>query len=60
MTEFVKLIEGAVLYTSAESVNFDPGGPGGRQNTKGCKKICNVFLVHRLAERNDIWHNDGA
>ena len=30
-----------------------------RQNTEGCKKICKAFLVQRLAERDEIWHNEG-
>jgi len=36
-------------------VNFGPTGPGlGRQNTEGCKNVCNAFLVHGLAERDEI------
>jgi len=30
----------------------------GRQNTEGCKK-CNAFLVRRLAERDETWHDEG-
>jgi len=41
------------LWTSAQEV------PLGRQNTDGCKKISNAFLVHRFAERYEIWHNEG-
>jgi len=30
----------------------------GRQNSR-VDKNCNNFLVHRLAERTEIWHDDG-
>jgi len=33
--------------------------PLGRQNTEGCKN-CNAFLQHRLAYRDEIWHNEGG
>ena len=26
---------------------------------RGIRKNCNAFLVHRLAEGDDIWHDDG-
>jgi len=26
---------------------------------KSIKKSCNAFLVHRLAERDEIWHDEG-
>jgi len=26
---------------------------------KGVRKFCNTFLVHRLAELDEIWHNEG-
>jgi len=31
----------------------------GRENTEGVKKLCNVFPVDRLAERDKIWHYEG-
>jgi len=30
----------------------------GHQNIEGCK-MCNAFLVHRFAECDEIWHNEG-
>jgi len=41
--------------SSPRLVNFGAWGPPGRQNTEGCKN-CNAFLVHRLTERDEIWH----
>jgi len=52
--KFGTLVVRALLYVSAEIVNFGPGGPLRRQNTEGCKN-CNAFLVHRLAEHDEIW-----
>jgi len=31
----------------------------GRQHTERCKKNSNAFLVHRLAERSEIWYTGG-
>jgi len=31
------------------------GVPVDCQNSEGCKKLCNTFLVHRLAKRDEIW-----
>jgi len=36
-------------------VKVGPWVPLERQNTEGCKN-CNDFLVHRSAERDEIWH----
>jgi len=33
--------------------------PLGRQNSQEDKIVCNMFLVHRLTERDEIWHDDG-
>jgi len=29
------------------------------QNTEGIKFFCNAFLIHLLAESDEIWHSDG-
>jgi len=48
-------------------VNFGPRGPPKHQNSQvGIEKFLyvfgrkffNMYLVHRLAERNEIWHDD--
>jgi len=33
--------------------------PWGAKILKVVKIICNAFLLHRLAERDEIWHNEG-
>jgi len=33
--------------------------PWGAKIVKGIKNFCNAFLVHRLAERDEIWHEEG-
>jgi len=42
-----------------ELVNFGPGVFLVCKNTQGCKKFCNTFLVHGLADGNEIWHGWG-
>jgi len=51
--KFGRLIERALLYIRAKIGEFGTGGPLERQNrpTDGCKKICNAFVEHHLAER---------
>ena len=39
-------------------VNFGPEVPLGSQNSEWCKKNFNAFLVHRLADRDEISHDD--
>jgi len=32
----------------------------GHQNTEGCKKICNAFLVHSLSQGDKMWQRYGS
>jgi len=52
-TKFGSIIEGALLYITTETGEFWPNGSPGAPKVKGVK-ICNSFLVHRLAERDEI------
>jgi len=54
-TKIGRHLEGALLDIDTETGEL---WPEGRQNSEGCKN-CNVFLVHRLTERDEIWHDDG-
>ena len=55
-----QLIEGPCYTSPPRLVNVGPREvPVERQNSEGCKKFCNAFLVHRLTERNEIWHGWG-
>jgi len=40
------------------AVTVGPGTPWGAKILRGLKKFCNAFLVHRLADHNEIWHSN--
>jgi len=47
-----------LLYISVEIGELWPrGSPWGAEILKGVKNFCCAFLVHRLAEHDEIWHN---
>ena len=58
-TRLGKLIERALLYIRAKRVELSPmQSPCGAKILKGVKN-CNAFLVHPLAERTEILHDEG-
>jgi len=40
-------------------VNFGPESPWDAKKSEGCKKFFVTLLIHRLAERDEIWHIEG-
>jgi len=57
-TKFGGLIDGAQLYITTRIGELWPEGSPGAPKSEGCKNS-NAFLVHRLAKRDEIWHDDG-
>jgi len=59
--KFEKLIEGTLLYITTQIDELWPKRSPlwGAKIVKCVTKICNAFLVDRLAERDEISHDDG-
>ena len=53
------LIKGHCCTSEPRLVNFGSEVPWGAKILKGIKIFCNAFLEHRLAERDEIWHDKG-
>jgi len=48
-------MEEAFLYITTQIGELWPkGSPLGCQNSEGCKRNCNTFLVHHLAKRDEV------
>ena len=49
---------GLAIHHNLDSWTLAQGAPLGRQKVKGVNvKICNAFLIRRLAECDEIWHD---
>jgi len=54
-TKYGELIYGALLYVTTQISDLWPNESTWNAKIMKDVKTCNAFLVHRLAERDEIW-----